>query len=63
MTTSENYRRFAVRCLEEARNTPEESRRAFLVEMAQQWQKLADHATANDNLNVNPVPEEPDLGD
>jgi hypothetical protein len=31
--------------------------------MAQAWQKLADHTIANDNLQTNPVTDEPDRGD
>jgi len=63
MTTTGNYKRFAVRCIDEARNTSDEHKRAFLIEMAQEWQKLADQATANDNLQANPVIHEPDRGD
>jgi hypothetical protein len=63
MTTTDNYKRFAVRCLDEARNTSDEPKRAFLIEMAQEWQKLAEQSTANDNLRTNPIVHEPDRGD
>jgi hypothetical protein len=63
MTTSAKYGRFAVRCLEEARNTTDASLRAFLIEMAQAWQMLANQATANENLKANPVMHETDRGD
>jgi hypothetical protein len=63
MTTSAKYNRFAVRCLEEARTTTDQSLRAFLIEMAQAWQLLANQATANDNLRSGPVGPETDSGD
>ena len=63
MTTSAKYNRFAVRCLEEARTTTDQSLRAFLVEMAQAWQLLANQATANDNRRSAPVGPETDSGD
>ena len=47
MTTPAKYSRFAVRCLEEARNTTDASLRAFLIEMAQAWQMLANHNTGD----------------
>ena len=63
MRTSENYKRFAVRCLEEARNTTDGRNRAFLIEMAQAWQKLADQVATTESLQAAPVPDEPDRGD
>ena len=63
MTTSAKYNRFAVRCLEEARTTTDQSLKAFLIEMAQAWQLLANHATANDNLQAKPVIHDKDRGD
>ena len=52
-----------MRCLEEARNTTDASLKAFLIEMAQAWQMLANQATANDNLKANPIMHETDRGD
>jgi hypothetical protein len=63
MPTSENYKRYAVRCLEEARDTADERKRALLNEMAQAWQRLTGHVTAIDNLRAAPVSQEPDRGD
>jgi len=63
MTTSANYKRFAMRCLEEARNARDEHMKSFLIEMAQEWQRLADQATVNENLQTNPASHEPDRGD
>ena len=63
MANSETYRRHAIQCLDMARTISDESQRAFLIAMAQDWQKLADQAIANDNLKANPVVEEPDRGD
>jgi hypothetical protein len=63
MATSAKYNRFAVRCLEEARNTTDASLKAFLIEMAQAWQMLANQAAANEKLAANPVIHETDRGD
>jgi hypothetical protein len=63
MTTATKYHRFAVRCLEEARNTTDERLKAFLIEMAQAWQMLANQATVNANLQLSPAGPETDPGD
>jgi hypothetical protein len=63
MTTAAKYHRFAVRCLEEARNATDERLKAFLIEMAQAWQMLANQATVNANLQVSPTGPETDPGD
>jgi hypothetical protein len=63
MATSSNYKRFAARCLEEARNTPDEGMRAFLIEMAQAWQRLADQAGAAEGVQGAPPSDELDRGD
>jgi hypothetical protein len=42
MQHSRKYRRFAARCLEEARATIDPRLKAFLAEMAQEWQRLAE---------------------
>ena len=44
MQHSRKYRRFAARCLEEARGTVDPRLKAFLGEMAQEWQRLAEEA-------------------
>ena len=36
------YQRFAARCLEQARITIDPGLKAFLAEMAQEWQRLAE---------------------
>ena len=38
------YKRFAARCLEEARVTIDPRLKAFLAEMAQEWQRLVEEA-------------------
>jgi hypothetical protein len=38
------YQRYATRCLQEARITSDSKLKAFLVEMAQAWKRLADQA-------------------
>jgi hypothetical protein len=63
IATSDKYKRYAVTCLVQSRTQTDERERAFLIEMAQTWQKLADQATANDNLQAAPVADEPDRGD
>jgi hypothetical protein len=45
------YRRFAARCLEEARGTIDPRLKAFLGEMAQEWQRLAEQAKSEVNGN------------
>jgi hypothetical protein len=50
MPTPEKYNRFAVRCLDEARRTTDQSLRAFLIEMAQAWQMLANHANTSGKI-------------
>jgi len=62
MVASKDYQRYATRCLEEARITVDARHKAFLVEMAQGWQRLADQATNVKGTEVSPV-SEPDRGD
>jgi uncharacterized protein YaaW (UPF0174 family) len=62
MTSLKDYQRYAVRCLEEARTTLDSRHKAFLVEMAQAWQRLADEAANVNAIQVNRV-SEPDRGD
>jgi hypothetical protein len=48
MGTVKDYQRYAARCLQEARAASDSDNRSFLVEMAQAWRRLAEHAiTAN----------------
>jgi hypothetical protein len=63
MTTTQKYHRFAVRCLEEARNTTDERLKVFLIEMSQAWQMIADQVTINANLARLPTTSENDPGD
>jgi hypothetical protein len=44
MQRARKYQRFSARCLEEARATTDSRLKAFLAEMAQEWQRLADDA-------------------
>jgi hypothetical protein len=44
------HQRFAVRCLEEARVTIDPRLKAFLAEMAQEWQRLVEEANGAKNL-------------
>jgi hypothetical protein len=60
--TTKDYQRYAVRCLQEARTTTDSQHKSFLVEMAQAWRRLAEHATADSNQVDNPDTEE-DRGD
>jgi hypothetical protein len=63
MGTLKDYQRYAARCLQEARSAPDSQQRSFLVEMAQAWRKLAEHAT-NANVRQTSIPiSEPDRGD
>ena len=62
MAASKDYRRYAARCLQEARTTTDSEHRTLLVEMAQTWQGLAEQATNVKDGQVNFV-SEPDRGD
>jgi uncharacterized protein YaaW (UPF0174 family) len=62
MTTLKNYQRYATRCLEEARISVDDRHKAFLVEMGQAWQALADQAKNIKGVKVSPA-SEPDRGD
>jgi hypothetical protein len=55
------YQRYATRCLQEARTTPDSKHRAFLIEMAQAWQRLADQAKVAGAAHTSSS--EPDRGD
>jgi hypothetical protein len=48
MQRSRKYQRFAARCLEEARATTDPRLKAFLAEMAQEWQRLAEDAKSGE---------------
>ena len=56
------YQRFAARCLEEARGTTDPRLKAFLAEMAQEWQKLVEEAKGESGKREFRGPEE-DPGD
>jgi hypothetical protein len=61
MGTVKDYQRYAARCLQEARSAPDSDNRCLLIEMAQAWRRLAEHAiTANFRQ---PEISEPDRGD
>jgi hypothetical protein len=62
MPALKHYQRYATRCLEEARNTVDARHKAFLVEMAQAWQRLVDQTTTVKETEVSPL-SEPDRGD
>ena len=42
MPASKTYNRYAMQCLDEARKTFNQKQKAFLVEMAHEWQRLAE---------------------
>jgi hypothetical protein len=63
MASVKHYQRYAARCLQEARVTADSPQKAFLVEMAQAWRNLAEHAAvAKSNQTDLPI-SEPDRGD
>ena len=62
MSALKDYQRFAVRCLEAARLVVDPGHKAFLVEMAQAWQKLADQAANFKGVQVS-TNSDPDRGD
>jgi len=62
MSALKNYQRYAARCLQEARAAADSGHKAFLVEMAQVWQKLADQAKAFKGVQTSSN-SEPDRGD
>jgi hypothetical protein len=43
------YQRFGARCLQEARATTDHRLKAFLAEMAQEWQRLVDETKSAKN--------------
>ena len=63
MGSVKHYQRYAARCLQEARVTVDSPQKAFLIEMAQAWRNLAEHAAI---AKINPIDlpiSEPDRGD
>jgi hypothetical protein len=44
------YKRFAARCLEEARVTIDPRLKGFLAEMAQEWQRLVEETSGATDL-------------
>lgn len=62
MSALKDYERYGVRCLQEARMAADSGHKAFLVEMAQVWQKLADEAKTFKSVRVS-SDSEPDRGD
>ena len=63
MQSAKHYQRYATRCLQEARITSDSNQKAFLVEMAQAWQRLADQAKASKALSTHTPNFEQDRGD
>jgi hypothetical protein len=63
MTAPKHYQQYAMRCLEEARATPDSQHRSFLVEMAQAWRRLAEQATGATSSQTDTSAPEPDRGD
>ena len=57
MQRTRTYRRFAARCLEEARGTIDPRLKAFLAEMAQEWQRLAEETKGEKNNHLVRGPE------
>jgi hypothetical protein len=56
------YQRYAALCLQEARSTTDARLKAFLIEMSQEWQRLADQAKTTAALQQ-ARSSEPDRGD
>ena len=63
MAAARDYQRFSARCLEAARRTDDPQHRAFLVEMAQAWRRLAEEAMSSKGAQVVCSAAEPDRGD
>jgi hypothetical protein len=61
MQLAKLYQRYATRCLREARSTSDSNLRAFLIEMAQAWRRLADQAKLIGTAQTSGS--EPDRGD
>jgi hypothetical protein len=60
--SAKKYQRFAALCLQQARSTADSKLKAFLIEMSQEWQRLAEQAKAT--AAVQPTSSsEPDRGD
>jgi hypothetical protein len=57
MGTAKDYQQCAARCPQEARTATDSQHRFFLVEMAQAWRRLAEHATTDGNQAYSPVTE------
>ncbi len=63
MAAARDYQRFSARSLEAARRTDDPQHRAFLVEMAQAWRRLAEEAMSSKGAQVVCSAPEPDRGD
>jgi len=63
MSTTKDYQRYAARCLEAARETADRKQKAFLIEMAQEWQRLAQQAKSIKGGRTDAATAEPDRGD
>jgi hypothetical protein len=56
------YRRYAARCLQQARADPDSKHRLFLIEMAEAWRRLAETANVTAGYTEAPILER-DRGD
>jgi len=63
MGTVKDYQRYAARCLQEARASPDSPHRSFLVEMAQAWRNLAERAAVAKSNLTDIAGADPDRGD
>jgi hypothetical protein len=63
MAATKDYQRYAARCLETARETSDRKLKAFLIEMAQEWQRLAQQAKGIKAGWTDTANAEPDRGD
>jgi|HubBroStandDraft_1064217.scaffolds.fasta_scaffold498655_2 hypothetical protein len=63
MPALKSYQRFATRCLEEARKTSDSKQKSLFIEMAQEWQRLAERAAVPHHGCTNVSNSEPDRGD
>jgi hypothetical protein len=63
MRRSRKYQRFAARCLQEARTTTDPRHKAFLAEMAREWQRLAEETKGRESERTHFRGPEVDPGD
>jgi hypothetical protein len=63
MPASKSDQRFATRCLEEARKASDLKQKGFFIDMAHEWQKLAEREGVADLSRINASNSEPNRRD